>query len=186
MARNDGGPLKFVALLRGINVGKGPRVSMKDLTAVLERAGARNVVTYLNSGNAVFEAEGNAATWSTSIERAIERALGEIVPVVVRTGGEVCAIAEAIPKSWKGDESQQTYVVYLSDDIASPQIVEELPVKHQYVTFRYAHRAIIWNIKKENFNRSQITKISAHPAYGRMTIRNVNTARKLADLCREQ
>ena len=178
-------PVKLVALLRGINVGNGPRVSMKDLTAVLEKAGARNVVTYLNSGNAVFEGAGDPARWSASIERAIERGLGQTVPVVVKKGMEVCAIADSIPKSWKGDETQQTYVVYLPDDVASPRIIGELPVKHQYVTFRYAHNAIIWNIKKADFNRSQITRISAHPAYGRMTIRNVNTARKLADLCRD-
>ena len=47
--------MKYVALLRGINVGKGARVPMKTLKALLEGLGLSDVVTYLNSGNVVFE-----------------------------------------------------------------------------------------------------------------------------------
>ena len=49
----------------------------------------------------------------------------------------------------------------------------------------YTPGAIVWNIKRENYNRSQITKIAGHSSYARMTTRNVNTARKLAALCAE-
>jgi uncharacterized protein (DUF1697 family) len=178
--------VKLVALLRGINVGKSVRVPMKELKTTLEEVGARNVVTYLNSGNVVFESDEDPLELSQSIERELEKAFGQKVPVLIRTSKEVSAIAKSIPKNWQGDETQQTYVAYLPDDIASPQLVSELPVKHQYMTIRYAHKVIIWNIKKENFNRSQITKIATHKSYGRMTIRNVNTARKLAELCGER
>jgi uncharacterized protein (DUF1697 family) len=47
----------------------------------------------------------------------------------------------------------------------------------------YKHECIIWNIKRENYNKSHITKIANHPSYDRMTTRNLNTARKLAELC---
>ena len=47
--------MKYVALFRGINVGKGARVPMKTLKALLEGLGLGNVVTYLNSGNVVFD-----------------------------------------------------------------------------------------------------------------------------------
>ena len=54
--------MKYVALLRGINVGKGARVPMKTLKALLEGLGLSDVATYLNSGNAVF---GSPLTRST-------------------------------------------------------------------------------------------------------------------------
>ncbi len=52
---------KFVALLRGINVGKAKRVSMENLRALLAGLGFTDVSTLLNSGNAVFQATGGAS-----------------------------------------------------------------------------------------------------------------------------
>ena len=46
--------MRYVALLRGINVGKSVQVPMKNLKALLEQRGFEKVTTYLNSGNALF------------------------------------------------------------------------------------------------------------------------------------
>jgi uncharacterized protein (DUF1697 family) len=51
------------------------------------------------------------------------------------------------------------------------------------MTIFYTPGAIVWNIKREDYHRSQINKIVGHSSYARMTTRNVNTARKLAALC---
>jgi len=47
----------YIALFRGINVGGKNALPMKELVAVLEDLGARNVKTYIQSGNAVFESK---------------------------------------------------------------------------------------------------------------------------------
>ena len=49
--------MKYVMLLRGINVGTSVRVPMERLKTILEGAGLENVLTYLNSGNAVFDSD---------------------------------------------------------------------------------------------------------------------------------
>ena len=77
----------------------------------------------------------------------------------------------------------QTYVAYLFSDVDTPGLVSDLPVRFEFMSIFYTRGAIIWNIRREDYNRSQITKIAGHSAYGRMTTRNVNTARKLAALC---
>jgi uncharacterized protein (DUF1697 family) len=87
---------------------------------------------------------------------------------------------------WTSDKKEQTYVAYLFDDISRPEIISELPIKKEYMEIFYTNKAIVWNIKREYYNRSQITKIATHKYYSRMTTRNVNTARKLAELCREK
>lgn len=46
----------FVALLRGVNVGGKNTLPMKELVRLLETLGAQRVRTYIQSGNAVFEA----------------------------------------------------------------------------------------------------------------------------------
>ncbi len=53
-------PARFVALVRGINVGTAKRVAMADLRALVEALGYRNAATLLNSGNVVFEGPAGA------------------------------------------------------------------------------------------------------------------------------
>lgn len=177
--------MKYVALLRGINVGKGARVPMKSLEGLLEGLELTDVVTYLNSGNVVFESGLSASELTRLIEEALERAFGERVPTLVKTSAEMIEIAESIPSEWGNNDREQTYVAYLFSDVAKPGLVSELPVKRQFMRIFYAHEAIVWNIKREDYNRSQITKIVGHSSYARMTTRNVNTARRLAALCAE-
>jgi uncharacterized protein (DUF1697 family) len=177
--------MKYVALLRGINVGKSVQVPMKRLKALFEELGFTSVVTYLNSGNVVFESKLKTKAVATSIEDKLEAEFGQRIPTLVKTSSEMLKIRQSIPDEWKNDAKEQTYVAYLFSDIAAPELVDELPIKKQFMDIRYAHGAIIWNIKRENYNRSHITKIAGHPSYGSMTTRNVNTARKLAEMCEE-
>jgi len=177
--------LRYVALLRGINVGKGARVPMRTLKALLEGLGLSDVVTYLNSGNVVFDSTLGASDLTPLIEGELERTFGERIPTLVKTSAEMIEIAESIPSEWGSNKGEQTYVAYLFGDADKPSLVSELPVKRQFMSIFYVHGAIVWNIKRENYNRSQITKIVGHSSYPRMTTRNVNTARTLAALCAE-
>lgn len=175
--------MKFVALLRGINVGKSVQVPMKILKGLLEGLGLMNVVTYLNSGNVVFESNLTSSELSRLVESELERAFGQRIPTLVKTGEEILEIERAIPREWNNNEYEQTYVAYLFSDAAGPEIISELPVKKEFMNLFYASQAVIWNIKRENLNKSQITKLVGHKSYSQMTTRNVNTARKLAQLC---
>ena len=80
--------MSYVALLRAVNVG-GTKLPMADLRALLEGLGLTNVHTYLQSGNAVFDAGDGAepaAALATAIEMRIERDLGPRVGVLVLPG----------------------------------------------------------------------------------------------------
>lgn len=84
---------RFVALLRGVNVGTAKRVPMADLRALLSALGYGSVQTLLNSGNAVFESPNRAATaHARAIRAAIAETLGVDTPVVVKSAEEIAAI----------------------------------------------------------------------------------------------
>jgi len=155
---------------------------MGELRAVLEGLGLCDVKTYLNSGNAVFSSEKSAAELHPLVDAALTEAFGQPIPTLIKTGPEMAAIVESLPSDWENSPTQQTYVAYLFDDVDRPELVSELPVKTEYMTIYHTPGAIVWNIPRENYNRSHITKIVQHGAYARMTTRNVNTARKLAEL----
>ncbi len=81
---------RYVALLRGINVGKNNRISMADLRNLIEGLGHADVRTHLNRGNVVFTAsEQPNETLATDIQTAITSTLDLDVPVIVRTGQEM-------------------------------------------------------------------------------------------------
>ena len=179
------GAVRYVALLRGVNVGDGARVPMKDLKALLEGLGLDDVVTYLNSGNVVFSSALETPELTRVVGDALSREFGQEIPTLIKTAAEIVSIAESIPAEWGSDQGQQTYVAYLFSDVDDPGLVSELPVRTEFLSIFYAPGAIVWNIKRENYNRSHITKIAGHSSYARMTTRNVNTARKLAAMCAE-
>lgn len=87
--------MRFVAFLRGVNVGGAKRVAMADLRALLEGLGYTGVKTLLNSGNAVFESSGRAGgTHAKKIEKALSDELGLQVLVIVKSAAEIAAVIE--------------------------------------------------------------------------------------------
>jgi uncharacterized protein (DUF1697 family) len=89
-------PTTWVVLLRGVNVGGHRRVPMAPLRAALEAAGARDVATYLQSGNAVLTVDGDEAS-VTALARAAVQTLGVECDVVVRTGIELAEVVARNP-----------------------------------------------------------------------------------------
>lgn len=87
----------YVALLRGINVGGKHRVNMAELKQTLEEAGFVKVRTYIQSGNVLFEADGEETELCNKMEQAIEKRFGFPVPVLLRTSGELQAILDGCP-----------------------------------------------------------------------------------------
>lgn len=75
---------KYIALLRGINVGGHRKVPMNDLKILLESLGFLNIKTYIQSGNVVFESEQDALTLEKKIESNLEKKWGFPVSVIIR------------------------------------------------------------------------------------------------------
>jgi uncharacterized protein (DUF1697 family) len=84
---------RYVALFRGINVGKAKRIAMADLRSVLSKLGHTDVATLLNSGNAVFTADAEpASTHATRIQQAVLKKLGVDARVIVKSDKDMAGI----------------------------------------------------------------------------------------------
>jgi uncharacterized protein (DUF1697 family) len=84
---------RYVALFRGINVGKAKRIAMADLRALLGKLGYTDVATLLNSGNAVFTGATAAADkHAEKIRAAVAKNLGVDAHVIVKSGAEIAGI----------------------------------------------------------------------------------------------
>lgn len=106
----------FVALLRGVNVGKAKRVPMAELRALLGRLGYTDAATFLNSGNAVFQAtKGTTASHAAKIAAAIRRKFGFEVPVIVKSAREFSAIVAENPIKADATEHAKLLVGFAPD-----------------------------------------------------------------------
>ena len=106
----------FVALLRGVNVGKARRVPMVELRDLLSGMGYAGVATLLNSGNAVFRASrGAPARHAADIAAAISADMGVDVPVIVKSAGELAAIIAENPLAAVATDPSRLLVAYTQD-----------------------------------------------------------------------
>ena len=106
---------RYVALLRGINVGGRNRLPMADLRDIFTAAGCAEVRTYIQSGNAVFEATHDLAEALPEIVTvAIRGKFGYETAVVVRSGEEMRRVATSNPFDTSGDP-RLLHVAFLAD-----------------------------------------------------------------------
>ena len=105
--------------------------------------------------------------------------------MLVLEANTICRIAESIPESWKNDSDQKSDVCYLFPEIDDATIVMKVGCNSDIETGLYVPGALLWNIERKFYSRGSLPKIVGSPTYRYMTIRNVNTARKLAELVQE-
>lgn len=178
--------MKYVALLRGINVGGNHRVPKAEFRAVLEELGFQDVEIYINSGNAVFTSDHQPN--ASEVQAVLEAHFGFPIPTLILSGEKIQAIAAAIPAGWANDapkpdkSGQKSDVLYLFDDINRPDIIEKLGHKPEIETMIYVDGAVLANISRENQTKYSLLRIVGTPLYRQMTIRNITTAKKLAEL----
>ena len=177
---------KYVVLLRGVNAGGNRRVPKEDFKRVLENLGFTDVLVYINSGNAVFSSE--HAPDSVVVRAALEEYFGFDIPLLLLSGKQIKDIAAAIPPSWTNDppkpdkSGQKSDVLYLFDELNTPDMLEKLGYKPDIETMHYVDGAVLTNITRANQAKGSLQKIIGTKLYSQMTVRNVNTARKLAEL----
>lgn len=116
---------------------------MKELKKITEKLGYTNVSTYINSGNLFFETDEKKNTILTHLEEAIEKHFGFSVSIILRNEKEIQTVCDAIPKMWKNDDTMKADVIFLWDEINTPEVTKE--IKHTSVdTLIYVDGAVIW------------------------------------------
>jgi uncharacterized protein (DUF1697 family) len=170
---------KYVALLRGINVGGNNKVEMKKLKTVFESAGFQNVSTYINSGNVIFETD--KTELETLIEKVLHKNFNFPIRVVIRDAKKIQKLCNLIPRNWTNDTEQRTDILFLWNHYDSQKSIGLIKTT-DVDTLIYVPGAIVWNLTRSNVNKSGMKKFIGSEVYKNMIARNVNTVRKLHEL----
>ncbi|KAA3640378.1 MAG: DUF1697 domain-containing protein, partial [Bacteroidetes bacterium] len=109
---------RFVAFLRGINVGGHHKVPMADLKQLMSTLKFDNVVTILNSGNIIFDAEtDNTENLQTTISGNLEKTFGFPVPTIVRSAETILELYQKAPfQDVEVTKDIRLYVSFLRQD----------------------------------------------------------------------
>ena len=176
----------FVALLRGVNVGGNNMISMSSLKESFETMGFTHVTTYINSGNVIFNVKENDAR---KLERKIEQMLSRDYQlnskVVVRSLSEMAKLVKSLPRSWNGDSRRRYNVIFLRHTIDSEKILADLPAKSDIEEVFYRPGTLLWSAQISELNRTNMLKLSSRKIFQDMTVRNLNTTKKLYDLMKK-
>jgi uncharacterized protein (DUF1697 family) len=176
----------YVALLRGINVGGNNMIRMSSLKASFEQMGFTDVSTYINSGNIIFKTkEDDARRLESDIEKMLRKEYELDCKVVVRSFAEIATLIKSLPKIWNSDTDWKYNVIFLRHSIDSKKILESLHPKPDIEQITYHPGTLLWCARTKDVTRSAMVKLPGQKIYQDMTVRNLNTTRKLFDLMKK-
>jgi len=178
---------RYVALLRGINVGGKNSVPMARLRAVLEELGFTAVATYIASGNVILHSELSAQETATLIEAALPREFalsGEQVRVLVLSQGQLQAIVDNRPDGFgsQPDRYHSDAIFLMGIDAADAMAVFD---PRPGVDAVWPGDGVIYSQRlSAERTKSRLSKMMGTPAYKSMTIRNWNTTTTVLEMLR--
>jgi uncharacterized protein (DUF1697 family) len=177
----DHGMTRYVALLRGINVGGNNLIRMPALKACFEKQGFEDVVTYIQSGNVLFSAgDADAAAIAGRIEGAIAKTFGCQASVALRTQKQMREIVGKAPKGFGTAPDDYRYdVIFLLPALTSAAALKTVPTAPGVDTAHAGKGVLYFSRLVEKASKSRLSRLVGMPIYKSMTIRNWNTTTKL-------
>lgn len=179
--------MRYVALLRGINVGGKNLISMADLRSEIENAGFLAVETYIQSGNVLFETDLPRAELEGSIETLLAERLGCPVLVVLRSHRQLANVVASAPEGFATD--RDTYlsdVVFLKAPLTAAQAMRVVS-RREGVDRAWPGTGVLYFERlAERRSQSRLSRLASTPQYQRMTIRNWSTTTKLLAMLDER
>ncbi len=175
--------MRYIALLRGVNVGGKNKVSMADLKATLEQDGFENVKTYINSGNVLFDNSSKDANGiAERCEALIEKAFGFPVACVVLSSVQYRRIVDNAPAWWghSDDKNLRSDALFVLRHGTARAVIDAVgPVNEEYEHVGSAANVVFWTVDMRRYGKARLPKIIGSDEYKTVSMRSSTTTRKL-------
>ncbi len=173
----------YAALLRGINVGGRNKINMRDLKLSFEQHGFKSVKTYINSGNIIFETR---EIKNKALEKQICKLINNYfklnIDVLIRSYDQYREMMTGMPAVLRNDDNTKCDVLFLYDEIDAPTIINEIPYKEGIDNYNYINGAVLSILDRKNQSKSSLIKLTGLDIYKKMTVRNINTVKKIFEI----
>ena len=173
---------RYVAFLRAVNVG-GRVVKMDELKEIFKMPGIKNISTYIQSGNVVFDAAGGKVMLKEKIEKKLFKSLGYEVIVFLKTFDDIRDIIGHVPYAEKELEDKALHLIMLScppDEAGLKQVQDFIAPMEE---IRVVNTEAYFICPKAGFGNSKLGKTNLEKKLKvQTTARNWNTVNKILAL----
>jgi uncharacterized protein (DUF1697 family) len=174
---------KYLALLRGINVGGHNQILMPSLRQALTESGLEQVRTYIQSGNVIFQSTLASLELAQQIEQTIKAQFSLQVPTAVLAEDEFRKIMENAPTTWGQSPDWKYNLIVLLKPYDIAHVLDAIGELQPGLETLHAGEGVLYQaMSKELFGKTTTGKLASKPIYRKMTIRNANTCAKLLEL----
>ena len=159
--------VRYVALLRGINVGGNNLIKMPALKACFEKQGFADVVTYIQSGNVLFSvADADAAALGSRIEAAIAKTVGCQASAALRSQREMREFVGKAPKGFGSAPAEYRYdVIFLLPALTAAATIKSVPTAPG-VDQAHAGKGVLYFSRLiEKASQSRLSRLVSMPIY---------------------
>jgi uncharacterized protein (DUF1697 family) len=164
---------RYVALLRAVNVGGTGKLAMADLRAMCSEIGLTEVVTYIASGNVMFQSDLDAREVKAALEIRLSAYAGKAVPVMVRDADEIRAVLAENPFD---DAPGNKVVVVFLDDAPAADALDQVERANGEMMALGVREIYVHYPDGQGVSKLKI------PAAAAGTARNMNTVAKLVEM----
>ena len=178
--------MKYIALLRGINISGKNKISMSELKRALEENGYENVSTYLNSGNVIFETKQKSKDIiAKDIYNIVKATFNLEIPIFIMTAVELEDILDNNPNWWgTGDKSIYDNLIFIIPPIKYAEVYAILGEPSENIE-EYKN-SVFWSYDLKNYRKSNWwCKTASTNIKDNITIRTANTMKKLLEICKK-
>ena len=190
--------MKYVALLRGINVGGNNLIKMVALKACLEDEGFKNVITYIQSGNVIFEPlrhplaggaddkEKNIEKLTLEIESLLSKTFNYKSRIVLRSYPQMKKVVTEVPNDWEKRADLRCNVAFIKEPMTAREVAKEIIIKEGIDFLEVGEGVLYISTLLSALTKSGLPKVAGKKIYKEMKIRNYNTVKKILKLMEQE
>jgi uncharacterized protein (DUF1697 family) len=179
--------MRYVALLRGINVGGRNKVPMASLKGVLSET-FTGVQTYIQSGNVLLDADVTASEVAASIEGMLLASFdldSELIRTLVLDSPAYREVLDGAPPGFGADPEKYRYDVWFYVGVTADEVEPHIPINPTVDEVAVGPRAFYHRRVTALATRSRVSKIVGTPVYPLLTVRNWRTTSTLGQMLAE-
>ena len=176
--------MRYVLLLRGVNVGGKNKVLMSELKELLIGEGFSDVDSYINSGNLFFTNDESVEAIVLKVEQVLEKNYEFSIPFALLSKEDYLEEMAGLPKWWK-DEFARKDILFFSKGTDANEVIRFVEESEFYNEKVYVGTGAVFWAKIDEAEYQKTTyhkKILKQPFYKTITIRNGKTFDKIAEI----
>lgn len=177
---------RYIALLRGINIGGKNKISMSELKKGFAELGFAEVATYLNSGNVIFSSaieDKNAL--SKEIKLMIKDRFDLDIPIFIILQEKLEELLDNAP-DWWGNNSKEIYdnLIFIMPPLSYEEFYDEIGnPKVEYEKVHNYKNVVFWSFSRKDYQKTNWWSKTANTNVNhKITIRTANTVRKIVGM----